>query len=240
MKKSFVSVEFFGMPGVGKSTLSNRISKLLSNNNIAVEQKAYLLSHQMSRVNRVFFKVLYVLKELLLHPSYAFISIKTIFQTQQKSTTDLIKVVFNWFFVSSLIRSNRNHSGVRLFDEGIFQALWSIGFSGKNESFSILKPLFSLMPLPDIIIVPEANLATIKLRMSGRQRHDSRLEKGSVELLELADSLFSETKEILKLLSEQHKGLHLFCVKNDRNIDLESNAKILAAKIESIFKTHEL
>jgi broad-specificity NMP kinase len=240
MKKSFVSVEFFGMPGVGKSVLSSKIAETLSERNITVEQNAYFLSHQMNRMQRTFFKMLYVLKELFLHPFYAFISIRTIIKTQQRSAVDLIKVVFNWFFVSSLIRSNKNHKGVRLFDEGIFQALWSIGFSGNNESLVIMKPLFSLMPLPDMIIVPEADLAAIKLRMSGRERHDSRLEKGSVELLEMADALFSETKQILKSLAEQNKNLQLSCVKNEKKEDLEGNTEMLAAKIEHLLNADKL
>lgn len=240
MKKTFVSVEFFGLPGVGKSTLSNRIAEILSENEIPVEQNAYILSHQMNRLKRVLFKLLYVTKELVFHPYYTFVSIKTILMTQQKSAVDLVKVVFNWFFVSSLIRSNREYNGVRLFDEGIFQALWSIGFSGKEESLAIMEALFPMMPLPQIIIVPEASLATVKLRMSGRQHHDSRLEKGSTELLELADSLFSETKDILKRLSEQRKDLHLSCVINEKEADLEGNAKTLAAEIEHIFNAHEL
>lgn len=236
MQKDTLLVEFFGMPGVGKSVLSNRISEILSANDISVEQNAYFLSHQVGRLKRVSIKLLRVLKEQLFHPKYAFVSIKTILQTEQKTTVDLVKVIFNWFFVTSLLRNDKHYDGVRLFDEGIFQALWSIGFSGKKGAIASMAPVFSLIPLPALIVVPEASLPTIKSRLSGRERHDSRLENGSEDLLGFAASLFAEVKVVLQALTEQHNGLHLSIVDNESEESLEVNAKKIAVDIESIFK----
>ena len=227
-----LSVEFFGMPGVGKSVLSGKVAQILSTNEIPVEQTAYLMSHQMSRFKRAFIKLLHVIKELLLHPRYAFLSIKTILQTQQKTPLDLIKVIFNWLFVSSLIRNKRYYNGVSLFDEGIFQALWSIGISGKDGTLRIMSPLFSTMPIPNIVVVPQASFATVKSRMDGRERHDSRLEKESTELLEFAGYLFSEIKAILQSLREEHNDLHVYIVDNDFTEDLEINAKKITSEIK--------
>ncbi len=225
-------MEFFGLPGVGKSALSNRISEILFEEyELSVKQGAYNLSHKMGRFRRMLIKLYYVMKELIFHPHYTFASVRAIVKTQQRTIKDLIKVILNWLFVSSLLRSSRNSFGVQIFDEGIFQALWSIGFSGNDESLTIMQSVLTMAPLPDILVIPEANSDIIATRMSGRQRHDSRLEKGSDEMLHYANSLFKKIKMILVLFFDKRQQLRFFSVKNNRKKDLEINAQNIAIEI---------
>jgi thymidylate kinase len=232
VKKRTLIIEFFGLPGVGKSALSNRISEILFEEyDLFVKQGAYNLSHEMGRFRRMLVKLFYVMKELIFHPHYSIASIKAIIRTQQRTIKDLIKVIFNWLFVSSLLRSSRNGFGVKIFDEGIFQALWSIGFSGNDESLTIMQPILAMAPLPEILVVPEANLDIITSRIAKRPKHDSRLENGSKEKLDNANSLFKKIKKILISLFEERHQMHFFNVKNNREKDLEINAQKIAIEI---------
>lgn len=238
MNQRAVCVEFLGLPGAGKSILSYRVAKILTQKGIMVEQISYELSHQNSRPKRATIKLNYVIKELFLHPVYAFLSISTIIKTRQKSIIDLCKVIFNWLFVSSLIRNTGQFNGIRVFDEGIFQALCSIAFSSKSGEVELMTTLLPLIPFPRVVVVVEASIVSIKLRLAERQQHDSRLEKSpadSGDLLILFAGLLADIKEKLFLLYRQHKEIAIREVKNDSAINLDVNANLIAADLERIF-----
>jgi deoxyadenosine/deoxycytidine kinase len=234
-----VCVEFLGLPGVGKSTLSHRVAQILIQKGIRVEQISYQLSHRHSRSKRVVIKLYYVICEILLHPAYAYLSIATIIRTRQKTVLDLCKVVFNWLFVSALIRKPRQFAGVHLFDEGIFQALCSVAFSSKSGEAERMSALFPIMPIPRMVVVVEASMASINLRLTERQRHDSRLEKKSPDsrdLLMRFAELLTDIKKKLVLSYRPHKEIAIREVDNDSAISLGMNADLIAADVERIFK----
>ena len=240
MSRDCISVEFFGMPGVGKSTLSSRAAEILYEKGLSVEQQMYVLAHQISRTKRVAIKVPYVVKEIFINPRYAILSAREILSTKQSSAVDLAKVLFNWFFISSLIRQNGYFHGIRLFEEGIFQASWSIVLSAQRGSASsMLSNLYTLMPTPTVIVIIESRLQTIRHRLSERPGYESRLERwlgNDRNLLERSASLFEEINKILKTISER-KQIHSLVISNDRFEDLEANANKIAEYIKSIYTT---
>jgi hypothetical protein len=184
-------------------------------------------------------KLYYVVSEILFHPVYALLSVSTIIRTRQKTVMDMVKVIFNWLFVSSLIRNTRQFSGVHLFDEGIFQALCSVAFSSKSGEAELMSALFPIMPIPRIVIVVEASIAAINLRLAERQRHDSRLEKKSADsgdLLMFFAGLLTDMKKNLALLRRQRKEMAIREVQNDSANSLGMNADLIAADVERIFK----
>ena len=62
-------------------------------------------------------------------------------------------------------------------DQGVFQALWSIGFSAQDEAWaSTMNGRVSLMSIPDIVVVVEASPRTIEGRLRAHRSHISRLE----------------------------------------------------------------
>jgi len=227
-----VTVEFFGLPASGKSTLSHRVAQILANAGMRVEQPAYFLAHGLGRCERSIRKSRHVAGEILLHPGYALRSMEAILATRQRSVSDLVKMVFNWLLVSSLVRPKRYFRGVRLLDQGVFQAFWSVGFSAKTDDLrSLIGSLRARVPTPTAVAVVEASLATIQRRLEARREFDSRVEQlggGTNLLLVRSAALFEETKGFLRAVSSQRGEMKVFVIGNDRDEDMESNASELA------------
>lgn len=235
MAKKIFTVEFFGMPGVGKSILSCKVSERLISNGYSVDQYTYQLSHDKGKFRRIIHKLRHVLKELVFHPCYSWSSIRCIKITQQKTFIDFLKVTFNWLFLSNVLRDTDRNQCIQFLDEGILQALWSVAFSGNEDSLKAMSSLFSMMPLPRMLVVTEADLKTIKNRMNTRDLHDSRLEKQQ-QKLEEAHVLFNEIKKGLQAFIKQ-RGVHLVFVNNNRDEDLEINVQKIMDNLERILQT---
>lgn len=90
-------IEFFGLPGSGKSILAQNLAIELEKNNVSYNNIVYDVSHK-SKVYRIFCKSFILLKELLKSPHKFFKQINIIYNTRQKNLKDLIKVIVNWFF----------------------------------------------------------------------------------------------------------------------------------------------
>jgi broad-specificity NMP kinase len=235
-----LSAEFFGMPGVGKSTLCKRVAEIICERGIPIEHRTYDLSHHRTRSERIGAKLPQVIKEVFTNPTYAIVSTRAIFSTKQKSAVDLARVLFNWLFISSSLQSEGSFFGIRLFDQGIFQALWSIGLRANRADSAALESLCNLMPMPTVAVVVEANLQALDHRLKSRERHDSRIERHLIDMPEItakSAALFNEIKSLLmrsEAVRQDH--LHIVTVDNNRAEDFEENAVTVANAIERVFK----
>lgn len=222
-------VEFLGMPGSGKSTLASRVVEIIEGRGIRVRKQAYVLAHCVSRRRRVTAKLLYVLSELFLEPRYAIRSASAIAATGQSATMELIKGLFNWLFVTSLVRPVTRFNGIHLLDQGLFQALWSIAFSGSHDSLAIMTDkLLVHMPVPNVVVIVHAQLPTIARRLAARQSQDSRLERlleKDPGIMARSALLFEEIVETVKLVTSQYAIPDVVNIDNDENGDLEANAQ---------------
>jgi hypothetical protein len=148
-------------------------------------------------------------------------------------------MLFNWFLVSSLLRRRRD-DGIELYDQGVFQALWSIGFRGDDDAAEMMMDrLGGRVPLPMVVVVVETSLPTIERRLLVRRGVDSRIE---VRSLAVAESLvrskvvFDRVKRLLADVSRRHPGMRIIVVDNDQDDCLETNAARLARDLEGILK----
>ncbi|WP_214844326.1 hypothetical protein [Exiguobacterium sp. s150] len=118
--------ELFGMPAVGKSSWveANRT------------ESHYIKVNEMLPINplkRNFIKIKKIFSYTILHPRTLFYDSWLILNSRQKTLKDLLIVWSNWFFVLSLYSSCSNGKYTYIFDQGMFQALWSIRLSAKEE-----------------------------------------------------------------------------------------------------------
>lgn len=234
-----VTVEFFGMPGVGKSTVANRVAKLLRDKGTPVSDLMYTSAHQLSRLQRIAVKVRYIVKEACSHPGYVLRSAIVIARTRQESVTDLVKVLFNWFFVSSVLRGSRQARNVELLDEGIFQAYWSIALCAPDGIPNVIEHLGDSVPLPTVIVVLEGDLGTIHSQLKSRERHDSRVDLSSSVnkgLLDRATVIYRRITDSLQVTCERRKGMHLITLQRE---DLETAAGRIADKVQLVYVSRQ-
>jgi len=236
-----VVVDFVGLPGVGKSTLSHRVAEIMRRRGFRVEEPTYVADHRMRPWQRYLLKVLVVPAEVVLHPATAARSVRAILRTRQTSTGDLIGVTVNWFFMCSRLRRTRRRAGVHLFDEGLLHALWSIGFRARaDETPRILQELASQHPGGGVAALIEADVPTVKERVARRANGDSRLDLTSRDDdWGRAAVALEQVKATLRARFEQGAAIRVIPVRNDHAGELDENAEYLAAAIEQILRASQ-
>lgn len=179
MCKRPIVIEFFGLPGAGKTTLSKRLTELLRERGATVDNPSNDMDHIPAGLRRIIRKLHFVIRELSHHPASSLRAALTISGHRQGSTKGLIKVLVNWWFVADLLRTRDGSAHFRILDQGICQALWSIGLTGKagNLLAHCDNLIFESIPFPHVVVLVEANIETVVERLTKREGRNSRIEQ---------------------------------------------------------------
>lgn len=171
-------IELIGLPGAGKSTLSRLIAERLTAAGHRVDEATYVRDHRLSGPRRVVEKLALALACLGAQPRRSAELAFRVARTRQATLADWGTSVFNFLYVSALHRRRRG-DGVLLLDQGIAQALWSIGFAAKREDWAeiVARRDRAPAPWPDLVVVVRASPAVILERLRQRSKQASRLEK---------------------------------------------------------------
>jgi AAA domain len=187
-------IEFFGLPGAGKSTMSRQVAAILLTRGIALDEITYDLAQGWRGPGRRLAKLVHLARYTAAHPSQAASCLARIVATRQTTAMDLGKSLFNGLFIASVAARRRSTSRVMLLDQGVAQALWSIGFAARREAWlDLLLPRDRrIIHAPDLIVQVRAGLRTIEDRLRARERRVSRLEddlRGAEQALSRAEAL---------------------------------------------------
>jgi len=230
-----ILVEFLGLPGAGKSSLSLRVGEELSKRGVHVNQSTYDLSRAMPGLHRYLRKAGYFAREILGHIRHAGSSTRAILATRQASLAEMGRVVFNFLYMCGLMRRSSRLPGVHLFDQGLFQALWSIRFRAEKGPFrEALTPIVGTLPLPDAVVLVETSADRILSRLKSRPGQTSRLERlpltSEGELLAAVEAL-TEVRALLESSRETRKAMLVLTVNNNTEHDLEESVASVAQAV---------
>ena len=235
MKRGSAVIEFVGLAGVGKSTLSHRVAEILQQRGWHVEQPTYSVDHEMPAWRRLLLKLRLVTAEAIFHPAGAVRSLKAILATRQASAADVIRLTVNWLFMSSLLRKTDCRTGVHIFDEGQLNALWSIGFSARSAGTAgILAELARQRSTPVVVALIEADIAAVRARLDLRKNGQSRLERTGPtdDAWKRARQALQQVKATLQMLTNEGADIQVVAVRNRGREDLDALANSLAAAFE--------
>ena len=169
-------VEFLGSPGVGKTTLTRAVSTQLE----ATGHRCHCPSARIdgySRPHRIARKALIAFERAAREPTQTISDVRTLENTDQQRHIDLLRVAFNWQFVCAL--GHQTRPGITLADQGIFQALWSVGWGASSwESIRAVTVPENL--LPDLLVVLTAESSVIRERLTAREGGDTRVTSEDV------------------------------------------------------------
>jgi len=237
-----VTVEFLGLPGVGKTTVSRRTAEELSRRGVVVSERVLALSDRSRmgpRLRGYSGKLRLIARELLVHPVAAFRSLRAINATGQRSPSVLLMVAANWLMQCSLLRSCRRATAVHLFEEGIFQALWSIGLECRPGAVrSVGATLTAALSMPDVVVVLEADPEHVLHRLETRQGCESRADRWSrndVHAVTHASALMLEVIETLTWIGRHTARPRVIFGRNESEGDPEVVARDLARNIEQLW-----
>jgi hypothetical protein len=234
-KRGSAVIEFVGLAGVGKSTISHRVAEILEQRGWRVEQPTYLVDHEMRAWQRLLLKLRLVTAEAIFHPACAVRSLSAILATRQASTADVIRLTVNWLFMSSLLRKTDRRAGVHIFDEGQLNALWSIGFSATSAGTAgILAELARQRSAPVVVALIEADIAAVRARLDLRKNGQSRLERtaSADDAWERARRALQQVKATLQVLTDEGADVQVVAVRNRGPEDLDALAHGLALAFE--------
>lgn len=173
--------EVLGMPSSGKTTLVGNMKK---NNPGLIDVNAELPE---SKFGRQAIKLFYMLQVFMRSPKAFIRDTKIILSSGQKNAKDLYSVLSNWHLNVRLYSLNNDADYPYIWDQGLFQAVWSIYFCGTKE-FDAIR-LFENKLLPGKVYFADASNEELINRSHNRNRrmrlnylnHDE-LEKGRYAL----------------------------------------------------------
>ena len=237
MRAPRLTVEFVGIPGAGKSSVSQRVVLLLRDRGYVVDNLSYRLAHGRSRWVRFLKKSVHVTKEAVFHPVMTLRSLGQIASIPHPSLRILAKMTFNWLLVSALARRGRK-PGIHIFDQGIFQGFWSMGFGGDPAAVGeSARRLWGFVPPPDLVVVIEADLPAILHRLKMRQERKSRLDRlfeSHPDVLEDCATLLDCTIKILEEIRARDASIGAIVLRCEKEGDLDSESQRLLTLIESL------
>lgn len=173
--------EVLGMPSSGKTTLVGNMKK---NNPGVIDVNARLPN---GRFGRQASKLLYMALLFLRSPRAFIRDTKIILSSGQKSAKDLYSVLSNWHLNVHLYSLKDDVDNLHIWDQGLFQAVWSIYFCGSKEFDAI--SLFEDKLLPGKVHFADARDDELIARSRNRNRrmrlnylNPDELEKGRYAL----------------------------------------------------------
>ena len=223
-------VEFLGLPGAGKSTLARLAAEALVECGIAVEYVNLAPTRGAGLPRRWLRKAGRVIEGLARTPRCSARTIRRIHETRQRSPRDFLITAFNWLLVTTLVRRAAASRKVVLLDQGIAQALWSVGFSAQGDAWQeTMRQVASRAPAPDMIFLVQVAPLNIADRLALRRYKSSRLSGTQVTdpgLLARASALLVAVTDIMR-----SRQVPITVVSNEHHRQLYDNTTTIVRKI---------
>jgi thymidylate kinase len=174
-------VEFVGLPGSGKSTVSHAVAGILRGAGRPVSERSFDIAHRLRAVPRRLAKLRLAGRTVLLHPWAALALAVQVARTRQRNWLDGAAKTLELLYVCGLVADRSRRPGFHLLDQGFFCGIASIAFGAASPD-----PLGRLVeigtkccgrPPADLVLVLEVAPATAIERLRRRPGTTSRLER---------------------------------------------------------------
>ena len=210
-----VFLEFYGLPGCGKSTISHLVAEELRKQGKIVNEPTYDLDHKYSAGKRKTIKLLKLIQYAITHPrSYS--RLRQLIKANEYSGSELVSQAAN--IAPKLWTYENAESDYVIFDEGLTQSAISL-CQGKQNSVENETELYGLCKNRSVYkFYIRINAETALMRMAGRDKHDSRIEK-------IAD--VASRREAIRAFEKQCDRIALAIVV-DNDLKVEAVNSILA------------
>lgn len=232
-----IRVEFLGLPGSGKSTLSHAVAGRLRRHGVRVAEPTWEIDHLLSARRRYASKARGVAMEVLRGPKAAGRTLGAAVRSRQHRPSDTLRVTWNWLFIRSLAHRAPTGAAVELFDEGLFQALWTVCFAAEASDVSgVLDALVGAAAPPDLVVLLEVGSAEVRRRLASRSDGMSRMDGTAPDDPDAwwrACRALTESRRVLDALAAASGRPMLLRVSNEHPDELPLLAERLAALLLS-------
>lgn len=181
-----IHIEFYGLPGSGKSTISHIIAEeLRKENNFIVEEPTYNILYSNSKVKRILSKILYSLFLLFINP-ISFLKLMKLIKDNGYKGKEIYKQFANIAYKIVIYKfQKQNH--IYIWDEGLIQSALSLSMFNNIKANTNYNNLFLILNKKVIIkkIFLNVDKETVKQRLELRENKHSRVEKMNGEEVNL-------------------------------------------------------
>lgn len=233
--KRGVIVDFFGLPGSGKSTMAHILANKLNENGYEIQEKIYCINNEYNSWKRMSIKILNTITFTIRNFSFMCELFSMFGKGAFRNYRELIKQWINVCFVLTSINQTTQKDFV-IADQGIVQAAISLSVNSESADIeAVIRKLCEKVNSPVkfiyISVEIEKDLERLHQRVNGKSRVD--LEKDE-ELKR------TQLKVIQKLCYEITKSLPHTIVDNNRTYKSEltsvGNTEMLA-EVMGIFES---
>lgn len=213
LKKSLF-VEFYGLPGSGKSTLSHIVAERLRREGYTVDEPSYDIDHRHP-LPKIIKKLAIGCYWFAFHHKQYF-SIWNIVQQNGYKGMEAFKQTVN-IILKIRIYNSPKAAEIVMIDQGLIQASVSLSMYGDMKARDNYERLLNLMPnaMAASIFYIEVDEETAMNRMSKRMTNDSRVEK-----LKGQDSKMAM---LSRILMEMESIRNQYCGNGNEYIIVSSN-----------------
>ena len=210
--------------------MSRLVAETLRDRRWNVREVTYEIDHRRSGTAAQLAKIGHLAPYAVAHPWRALSDTLRIVATRQASARDLAKSIFNWTFISSLAARGRAKHDVLILDQGVAQAIWSVGFAARRNRWLDLLATTPPSARPDLVIHVRADLPEVGARLARRPTRASRMDRCGDDCQALQRAA-EHTGAILARL--RAADVAVVEVDNSDNAQLVRGARVVADAIEA-------
>ena len=176
--KEPIYIEFFGLPGCGKSTISHLVAERLRAKGYKVYEPTYYSDHNLKPVCRKLRKLLATMYYSISHHKEYLSLIRLAKENGYTGFKDSFKQIVN--IVPKVKFYQKNESAIYIWDEGICQSAISLAMNSSVDAREVEKELITIAGQRKIVkVYLKTDIETALKRMAGRSSNDSRVEQES-------------------------------------------------------------
>lgn len=189
-------IEFYGMPGSGKSTISHQVADRLRAEGVSVSEPTYDVDHRYRSIRRRIHKLSSLVKYALENPANSALLKRLVRDAGYRGSSAFS---MRAGIANKLLVYAQDRADYVLLDEGLSQSSISLAYKG-SSCVNNEKNLYDLCDADNIIkIYVRVPVDAVMERMNARDKHDSRIEAiQDMKLRNRAAKQFEEQCEQLK------------------------------------------
>jgi hypothetical protein len=174
--RSALLIEFCGLPGAGKSHLADALVAGLRREGIPARDGDASIAPGVAPVRRIPRKLLAAGREVLDDPAAA-ARVGLAIARAERDAVDVVTRSLQWFVTQRILDRAAGRAGVHVFEEGVLQALWSIGLRGDPDGLlEVLEAGAAPWIRPRVLVVVNAPIDVADARLGARRSSHSRTQ----------------------------------------------------------------
>jgi thymidylate kinase len=163
-----VMIEFFGMPGVGKTTLARGVVADLRRHGYDAAFLAMDAPRDLNRYLKLASQIGVAARYAATRPRQALSVTRVLGHFPQPDLITLAKVTRYWLLTCAMIDRSACQADVVVCDQGFYQGLFALALLTPAPDQAAFCAALRLFPMPDFAVLITADLETIRTRLNGR------------------------------------------------------------------------